>query len=320
MSNNMLILFFIVFAIATIVAVKAIAKLATEIYYSFISRSKLDSIDRKLNERTMSLFEGWMRRGDIHFARGSNHQAISCYREASKNHPLNKVAPFRLGLALYVDNYYRGIEVEEALRNAIDKDESFADAHFILGQFYLELGLFADAKKEFSLAPEKFNIDDFDFLFSRDDETKIVSQRLEYSRKGYHALRNLFILYMFQFASLILLFLTHFWLLVPFSLYLLLLQLRNHLSLYEHLTVEPDGLTYRSVFGNTCFTWKEIINLIRDGEYRIRIVLRDREITINSSWQNFEEIARKLKSQLYFIKWRAAVGIESACGKLPLTM
>lgn len=314
MSDAALTLFFIVFAIATISAVRAIAKLATELYHLFISRSKLDSIDRKLNERTMSIFEGWMRRGDIHFARGSNHKAISCYREALKNHPLNKVAPFRLGLALYVDNYYRGVEVEEALRNAIEKDESFADAHFILGQFYLELGLFTDAKKEFSQAPEKFNIDDFDFLFSIDDETSVVSQRLEYSRNGYQALRNLFILYMIQFASLIMLFLTHYWLIVPFSLYLLLLQLRNHLSLYEHLTVEPEGLKYRSVFGNTCFAWKEIVNLIRDGEYRIKIVLRDREITINSSWQNFEEIARKLKAQLYFIKWRPAVGVESACG------
>ncbi|MHC9542350.1 MAG: tetratricopeptide repeat protein [Vulcanimicrobiota bacterium] len=314
MSDAALTLFFIVFAIATISAVRAIAKLAAEIYHLFISRSKLDSIDRKLNERTMSIFEGWMRRGDIHFARGSNHKAISCYREALKNHPLNKVAPFRLGLALYVDNYYRGVEVEEALRNAIEKDESFADAHFILGQFYLELGLFTDAKKEFSQAPEKFNIDDFDFLFSVDDETSVVSQRLEYSRNGYQALRNLFILYMIQFASLIVLFLTHYWLIVPFSLYLLLLQLRNHLSLYEQLTVEPEGLEYRSVFGNTCFAWKEIVNLIRDGEYRIKIVLRDREITINSSWQNFEEIARKLKAQLYFIKWRPAVGVESACG------
>ncbi|MGV8120400.1 MAG: tetratricopeptide repeat protein [Candidatus Xenobiia bacterium LiM19] len=314
MSDAALTLFFIVFAIATISAVRAIVKLAAEIYHLFISRSKLDSIDRKLNERTMSIFEGWMRRGDIHFARGSNHKAISCYREALKNHPLNKVAPFRLGLALYVDNYYRGVEVEEALRNAIEKDESFADAHFILGQFYLELGLFTDAKKEFSQAPEKFNIDDFDFLFSMDDETSVVSQRLEYSRNGYQALRNLFILYMIQFASLIMLFLTHYWLIVPFSLYLLLLQLRNHLSLYEQLTVEPDGLKYRSVFGNTCFAWKEIVNLIRDGEYRIKIVLRDREITINSTWQNFEEINRKLKAQLYFIKWRPAVGVESTCG------
>jgi len=309
MSDAALTLFFIVFAIATISAVRAIAKLAAELYHLFISRSKLDSIDRKLNERTMSIFEGWMRRGDIHFARGSNHKAISCYREALKNHPLNKVAPFRLGLALYVDNYYRGVEVEEALRNAIEKDESFADAHFILGQFYLELGLFTDAKKEFSQAPEKFNIDDFDFLFSIDDETSVVSQRLEYSRNGYQALRNLFILYMIQFASLIMLFLTHYWLIVPFSLYLLLLQLRNHLSLYEQLTVEPEGLKYRSVFGNTCFAWKEIVNLIRDGEYRIKIVLRDREITINSTWQNFEEINRKLKAQLYFIKWRPAVGV-----------
>lgn len=314
MSDAALTLFFIVFAIATLSAVKAIAKLASGVYHFYISRSRLDSIDRKLKERTMSVFEGWMRRGDIHFARGSNHQAISCYREALKNHPLNKMAPFRLGLALYVDNYYRGVEVEEALRSAIEKDEGFTDAHFILGQFYLELGLFTDAKKEFSLAPEKFNVEDFDFLFNRDDETSIVSQRLEYSGNGYKTLRNLFILYMIQFAALILLFLTHYWLIIFFSLYLLLLQLKNHLSLYEHLTVDPEGLTYRSVFNNTCFAWKEIVNLVRDGEYRLKIILRDREITINSSWQNFEEIARKLKAQLYFIKWRPAADVESTCG------
>jgi len=314
MNDTIVGIFLIIFAISTISAVKAFARLAREIYNSYISRSKLDSIDRKLNERTMSIFEGWMRRGDIHFARGSNHKAISCYREALRNHPLNKIAPFRLGLALYVDNYYRGIEVEEALRNAIDKDEGFADAHFILGQFYLELGLFTDAKKEFSKAPEKFNIEDFDFLFSTDDETGMVSQRTEYPRNGYHALRSLFIIYLLQIASLILLFMTHNWMIIPITIYLLLQQLRNHISLYEHLTVEPEGLTYRTLFGNRCFKWKEIINLIRDGEYKLKIVLRDREITISRSWQNFEEIARKLKAHLYFIKWHPAVDVESTCG------
>jgi tetratricopeptide (TPR) repeat protein len=309
--------FYIVFALATFSAVKAVVNILLEGYYYFQSQNKLTSIDRRIKDRAISIFEGWMKRGDIYFSRGRNETAIECYREAVNYHPLNKIAPFRLGLALFVDDCYRGVEVEEVLKKALDKDDDYSDAHFILGQFYMELGLFTKAKAELSRAPERFDVGDFDFLFERSDEEELGTRKFHYRVLSFRILRTLFILYFVQFFLLATVFLTHFWGLLAFNLYILSVQVRLHLSLYEELTVDEERLTYRTFFGSLHFGWQDIVSISREGEHRFKIILRDKEIRISRHWQDFEEILRKIKAQLYFTGWRPSIGKQPPVDKSP---
>jgi tetratricopeptide (TPR) repeat protein len=308
-------IFFVIFALATISAVRAIVTLILDGYSYFQSQNKLSSIDRRMKERAISLFEGSMKRGDIYFSRGRNESAIDCYREAVRHHPLNKIAPFRLGLALFVDDCYRGVEVEETLQEALDKDGDYSDAHFILGQFYMELGLFTKAREELSKAPDRFDVGDFDFLFERGDEEKIGSRKFHYRVFSFRVLRTLFILYFVQFFLLATIFFTHFWGLLAINFYILIMQVRLQLSLYEQLVVEDEQLTYRTFFGSFNFRWQDIISVSREGDHRVNIVLRNKQIRISRQWQDFEEIIRKIKAQLYFTGWRHCLDKSSPVDK-----
>jgi tetratricopeptide (TPR) repeat protein len=298
---------------AVLSAVRSFIRFFIELYYFIISKRKLSAVETRIGEGSISSFEGWMRKGDIYFGIGNNETAIDCYRKAGETHPLNKTAPFRLGLALFLDDHYRGIEVEEALCSALDKDSDYVDAHFILGQFYLDLGLFSRARDELSRTPEKIDVQDMDFLFKEEDEKGLGERPFHYRNINSTSFRVLMVLYLLQLFLLGTIFFTGLWWILPANILLLLLQLKLHVSVYENLVVQEEALVYHTAFRSITSRWNEIRNLVRENESRFRIILKDRDIRINRHWQNFEDIVRKLKVQLYFQKWRPQAEKKS-CG------
>jgi len=294
-------------------ATKAFIRFFVELHLFMVSRKKLQAVQKRVEESSISSFEGWMKKGDIYFGAGNNQCAIECYRNAIETHPLNKTAPFRLGLALFLDQNYRGIEVEEALREALDKDSDYVDAHFILGQFYLDLGLFSQARSELSCTPDTIDLRAMDFLFQEEDEKGVGASQIQYRKITAGTFTTLMALYFIQFFLIGTMYITGILWILPVNFALLLLQMKLHLSMCENLRVQEESITYQSAFRSIRFRWNEIKNLTRENESRVRIILRDREIRITHHWPNFEDIVRKLKIQLYFQKWRPDSSKKS-CG------
>jgi tetratricopeptide (TPR) repeat protein len=258
-----------------------------------------------------SPFEMWMRKGDVYFQLHRWKSAIHNYREAARAHPLNGPIHLKLGLALLMDHFFYGKEVESTLKTALERRDNLSEARFMLAMFYLDIGLFSKARQE--LKP--FNPDEISRNLShrmmrdlsREDLERNALEGYLYTRTSWREKLILALLYFTFFFFLFSYFLSGIQGHLLSSLALLPLILVTHIMMAKTIQITGEGIFYHSPFSRLSIPWEDITGVRRDADGVLKIVMKGRSVSLNNAWENFEDLSKRIKLELYHRNWTSAV-------------
>lgn len=281
--------------------------LAKLVVRSHMVRLKLRQIDEEMQTGRMSAFEMWMRKGDVHFHLQSWHKAISYYREAALAHPLNAPIHLKLGLAYLMDRFFHGREVEDTLRRALERKDSLTEANFMLAMFYMDIGLFSQARQELrKFPPEEVQKNLTGRMLrdlAKDDLERDSTDGYVYSRSSWREKFLLALLYFFFFfflcSFLIVGVASH----LHIALALLPVIVLVHFVCARFVHISREGIFYYAPFSRVSIPWQDIEKLTRESEGMLSIVLKGKSISFTRAWDNFDDLAKRIKLELYHRDW-----------------
>jgi len=271
-----------------------------------LEQRRWPELETEVENGRISPFELYIRKGLACFDNVMIARAITYFQEAIVAHPLSPEGHYFLGLAYLNSPYYRGAEVEEAFHKALERREDHAEARFMLGMFYLELGLYSRVTEELSRLPREFTLPGIGYVLGKPDISPLESGNLIYPRQSRSTRIFLAFLCLLQFGILGVLISQKLWLFMGIIVVMFLLQAWWFGQMGLAVSLSAAGITIHNWFRSLHFTWEDVRDLISEQGRGIWLVLKGHPVFISSSWCCFEDLVRQAKAQLYFRHWRAS--------------
>lgn len=269
-----------------------------------LERRRWPELEREVEEGRLSPFELFLYKGLSCFENVMISRAIAYFQQAVGAHPLSPEGYYFLGMAYLNSPYFRGRQVEETLRLALERRDDHAESRFMLAMFYLELGQYSKATEEFARLPQGWSLRGLGDALGKKDLGQLADEILTYPRMSRVERLVLAVLCLIQLVVLGVVASHGLWSLLGISLALLILQTYWFTQMGRALSLSSAGITFHNWFRSLHFSWEELQDLVSEQGRGFWLVLKDRALYVSRYWWHSEELVRAAKAHLYHIGWK----------------